>query len=415
VATDLNEYTYDLADQIQDRSLNSTVVETFAHDDDGNMISRTVVAGPDTTDYRRNDEDRLTRILLPTTAEEVYRYDTDGIRKYTDNTTSYYSSGGTSVAETNPGGDVSYIQGHVLLGLDLAGTFYYYLTDALSSVRLIVDASGSEVASFVHNEFGILEAATGSSSLRAHTYVGGAGVRNETGFSGLYYMRQRWYEPGLGRFLRQDPIGFDGGLNLYNYVGQNPLNSSDPSGLDGDLTIHSRPGHSWLEYKYTSGPNAGKSHTYGAWPTTEETPYSGVHVDVEKSMKLNSVSMTWHVKGKREGDFLKWLRNEMQNRTWTPTSNCADFATQGWEFVTGERLNNSSWRSAGIASPDELMKVINPKQVTLVNTGNSFTDSTGSGSKGTSGVLGSLSGGLTGSTNSTAQSLGKLSGYFWPW
>ncbi|MBX3172215.1 MAG: hypothetical protein KF760_32725 [Candidatus Eremiobacteraeota bacterium] len=120
--------------------------ETFDHDDDGNMISRTLVAGPDTTDYDRNDQDQLTRIQLPTSAEEVYRYDTDGIRKYTDNTTSYYSSGGTSVAETNPGGNVSYIQGHVLLGVDLAGTFYYYLTDGLSSVRLVVDASGSEVA-----------------------------------------------------------------------------------------------------------------------------------------------------------------------------------------------------------------------------------------------------------------------------
>jgi len=241
VATDLHEYSvaaHDLADQIQDRSLNSTVVETFTHDDDGNMISRTLVAGPDTTDYRRNDDDQLTRIQLPTSAEEVYRYDADGIRKYTDNTTSYFSSGGTSVAETNPGGNVSYIQGHVLLGLDLAGTFYYYLTDGLSSVRLIVDASGSEVASFLHNEFGMLEAATGSSTLRAHTYVGGSGVRNETGFSGLYYMRQRWYEPSLGRFLRQDPIGFSGGLNLYTYVGQNPVNRVDPSGLayTNDLT-----------------------------------------------------------------------------------------------------------------------------------------------------------------------------------
>lgn len=232
VATDLNEYSYDLADQIQDRSLNSTVVETFTHDDDGNMISRTLVAGPDTTNYRRNDDDRLTRIQLPTTAEEVYRYDADGIRKYTDNTTSYFSSGGTSVAETNASGDVSYIQGHVLLGLDLAGTFYYYLTDGLSSVRLVVNASGSEVASFLHNEFGILETATGSSTLRAHTYVGGAGVRNETGFSGLHYMRQRWYEPTLGRFLRQDPIGFDGGLNLYTYVGNDPVNRVDPSGLE---------------------------------------------------------------------------------------------------------------------------------------------------------------------------------------
>jgi len=44
-------------------------------------------------------------------------------------------------------------------------------------------------------------------------------------------MRQRYYDPQLGRWLSADPIGFAGGLNLYTYVGNNPVTRVDPSGL----------------------------------------------------------------------------------------------------------------------------------------------------------------------------------------
>lgn len=50
--------------------------------------------------------------------------------------------------------------------------------------------------------------------------------------NGLYYMRARYYDPEVGRFISEDPLGFDGGdLNLYAYVGNNPVMSVDPWGL----------------------------------------------------------------------------------------------------------------------------------------------------------------------------------------
>lgn len=54
---------------------------------------------------------------------------------------------------------------------------------------------------------------------------------------GLYHCKARAYHPALGRFLQTDPIGFAGGLNLYAYVGNDPVNATDPSGLSGDEIV----------------------------------------------------------------------------------------------------------------------------------------------------------------------------------
>lgn len=45
--------------------------------------------------------------------------------------------------------------------------------------------------------------------------------------AGLYYYRARYYSPTLQRFIAQDPIGFHGGLNLYSYVGDDPIDVFD--------------------------------------------------------------------------------------------------------------------------------------------------------------------------------------------
>ncbi|WP_322079856.1 RHS repeat-associated core domain-containing protein, partial [Burkholderia cepacia] len=49
--------------------------------------------------------------------------------------------------------------------------------------------------------------------------------------TGLHYNRHRYYDPDSGRFISKDPIGFEGGINVYAYVGGNPISYSDPSGL----------------------------------------------------------------------------------------------------------------------------------------------------------------------------------------
>ncbi|NUU69047.1 type IV secretion protein Rhs, partial [Enterobacteriaceae bacterium BIT-l23] len=56
--------------------------------------------------------------------------------------------------------------------------------------------------------------------------------------TGLHYNLFRYYDPGVGRFTTQDPIGLNGGLNLYQYA-PNPLGWVDPLGLSGEnIFIH---------------------------------------------------------------------------------------------------------------------------------------------------------------------------------
>jgi len=49
--------------------------------------------------------------------------------------------------------------------------------------------------------------------------------------TGLYYFRQRWMDPVVGRWLSNDPIGISGGLNQYVFCANGPVNHRDPSGL----------------------------------------------------------------------------------------------------------------------------------------------------------------------------------------
>jgi RHS repeat-associated protein len=48
--------------------------------------------------------------------------------------------------------------------------------------------------------------------------------------TGLYYYRARYYDPVLKRFISEDPIGLNGGLNVYSYVNGDPVSFTDPNG-----------------------------------------------------------------------------------------------------------------------------------------------------------------------------------------
>ena len=80
-------------------------------------------------------------------------------------------------------------------------------------------------------------------------FTGGAEtVRDAMGFqgewgaytdteTGLVLMGHRYYDAGTGRFLTRDPIGYNGGINLYGFTGNNPVNENDPNGFAGGTVV----------------------------------------------------------------------------------------------------------------------------------------------------------------------------------
>lgn len=108
----------------------------------------------------------------------------------------------------------------------------YIVPDHLGTPRLIIDSAGAVVWRWDSDPFGSTApnedpAGTGTRYVLNLRFPGQY-FDAETGFSYNYF---RTYEPGTGRYLESDPIGLDGGLNIYAYVGENPLSRIDPFGL----------------------------------------------------------------------------------------------------------------------------------------------------------------------------------------
>ena len=69
----------------------------------------------------------------------------------------------------------------------------------------------------------------GELACRPFKYAGQVGIFTES--DNLYYMRARYYDAEVGRFISEDPAGFIDGPNLYAYVGGNPIMLIDPTGM----------------------------------------------------------------------------------------------------------------------------------------------------------------------------------------
>jgi RHS repeat-associated protein len=105
-------------------------------------------------------------------------------------------------------------------------TNYYVRQDGKGNVTEVRRHDGTVVGSYGYFEFG---------GQRYETNTYSQGFRWQTKLrhapSGLTYFGYRWYDPVTARWLSQDPIGISGGLNLYAFCANNPVNFTDPDGL----------------------------------------------------------------------------------------------------------------------------------------------------------------------------------------
>ncbi len=116
--------------------------------------------------------------------------------------------------------------------------------------------------------------------------------------SGLYYNRFRYYDCGSGLYLCADPIGLNGGINLYAYV-KNPLSWIDPLGLtgwqiDGDKTTAILQGGPFKEKYYKDGRT-------GLWWSKDTTGHGGSEYKVYRE---TSTTLEWIADADENGQFM---------------------------------------------------------------------------------------------------------------
>jgi RHS repeat-associated protein len=130
--------------------------------------------------------------------------------------------------------------------------YAYYHHDHLNTPIQATDKQGKVVWAAQYSAFGQVTITTPTptgenpvieSSLRFPGQI-------EDQETGLYYNWRRYYDPEIGRYVTADPIGLDGGMNLYSYVGGDPVNRMDPFGLK----CVSRGGTTTCSFPYGSQP-----------------------------------------------------------------------------------------------------------------------------------------------------------------
>ena len=113
-----------------------------------------------------------------------------------------------------------------ILADETATSVNWALVDNQGSVRDVIDSNGQLLNHIVYDSYGQVTNETNAGFDFRFGYTG----RERDRETGLQYNRARYYDPSIGAFIGQDPIGFGGGdANLYRYVGNSPFNGIDRS------------------------------------------------------------------------------------------------------------------------------------------------------------------------------------------
>ena len=234
-ANSLNQYTSILRD--------SASPSEISHDLDGNMLSDGL------QQFAYDSAGRLSSVSTGGVAVAAFQYDAFGrrVRKTTQEATHTYlydgwnlvlerierDGGETDTVEYFWGKDISGSLGGAggigaLLYLKHNGDAYVPIYDANGNVVQYVDATGAIVASYVYDAFGRTLASAGS---QAELFRFRFSTKYHDSESGLVYFGYRFYSPSLARWLTRDPLEEQGGLNLYEFCGNDAIGQVDPYGL----------------------------------------------------------------------------------------------------------------------------------------------------------------------------------------
>lgn len=227
---------------------------TYGYDSEGNITSRSDANG--TTTFKYDHRNRLIEAIDSNAplASLSYRYDAFNRLvaryDYLHYQNWVYDEGINPVYQfddSTPGINLAHrylwsnmvdelLADEEVNALESGGNTLWALADHLGSIRDIADNNEGTGATTVvnhrrNNAFGRRTDQSGAVDL----IFGYAGKQFDEA-TGLQLHLNRWYDPNLGKWISQDPIGFDGGdANLYRYVGNRPTMATDPSGLQNKL------------------------------------------------------------------------------------------------------------------------------------------------------------------------------------
>jgi len=121
----------------------------------------------------------------------------------------------------------------------------HLLVDGLGSTLAETDSAGASLTQYTYEAFGKTQA-NGSTSTNAQQFTG---RENDAPTTELYFYRARYVSSTTQRFVSEDPIEFAGGLNLYAYTHDDPVNYVDPDGTcDCSVRVRCRSVHHWTKW-----------------------------------------------------------------------------------------------------------------------------------------------------------------------
>jgi RHS repeat-associated protein len=224
-------YTYDAADQML-----TAGATRFTYDGNGNQITKTV--GGTTSNYRWDPLNRLISVIGGTVNTQ-YQYDGDGNRVRQQIGASAYQYVNDAaralpvvLKENGPDGGINYVYGSSMISATSGEFQNFYQFDGLGSVATVTDSDGNLMVNYTYEPWGtLLNSMDPLMGQNKYKFIGDA-VDPDTG---LIFLRARYYDPALARFISRDPLSSKPGLtpngSSYQYAASNPLRNSDPSGL----------------------------------------------------------------------------------------------------------------------------------------------------------------------------------------
>ena len=233
-------------------------------------------SGENTFTY--DSRNRQTRVIHSDGQNQENLYDAEGLRcgvKENGKLSRFAYHQGELLYERSDEREVSYHLGGGIEGARMGSELYYYHQDEQLSTALVTDNTGRVKNYYRYDAFGGMLAGEEGVSNRIR-YTG----QQYDEISEQYYLRARYYNPVVGRFLQEDVYEGDG-LNLYAYCGNNPVRYYDPSGYaydeseisgdggEGEKPKGKRTGRG--KNKLMPDPNATGSHsTFKRDPITGE-------------------------------------------------------------------------------------------------------------------------------------------------